>query len=256
MVNGIGRTLGRLARLTGFAVGVSCASGPPGAMPPAASASSDEAMQAARRERMVAEQIVARGVRNPRVLAAMRAIARHRFVPADLVDAACDDSPLPIGEGQTISQPYIVAYMSEQLEVAPHHRVLEIGTGSGYQAAVLARLAAQVFSVEIDAGLAAAAAERFARLGIANVRTRVGDGFYGWPEEAPFDAIVVTAATPRLPELLLEQLGAGGRIVAPVGGDGMQTLVVGRMTDAGLVERATLPVVFVPMTGAVRAGGR
>lgn len=196
------------------------------------------------------------GIRDERVLAAIAAVPRHEFVPAAERHLAWANRALPIGGAQTISQPYVVAAMTEVLDLAPTDRVLEIGTGSGYQAAVLARLAAQVFSVEIDAGLAAAAAERFARLGIANVRTRVGDGFYGWPEEAPFDAIVVTAATPRLPELLVEQLGAGGRIVAPVGGDGMQTLVVGRMTDAGLVERATLPVVFVPMTGAVRAGGR
>jgi len=246
MVNGIGRTLGRLARLTGFAVGVSCASGPPGAMPPAASASSDEAMQAARRERMVAEQIVARGVRNPRVLAAMRAIARHRFVPADLVDAACDDSPLPIGEGQTISQPYIVAYMSEQLEVAPHHRVLEIGTGSGYQAAVLASLAREVYSVEIVPELAERARATLAALGVGNVHVLTGDGYRGWPEHAPFDRVMVTAAPPELPGALVDQLAVGGRLIAPVGEQDQWIRILVKLPDR-IVEERTIPVRFVPM---------
>ncbi len=246
MANGFGRTLGHLARLTGFAVGVSCASGPPGAVPAATNGGFDEATLAARRERMVDEQIVARGVRDRRVLAAMRTVARHRFVPAGLVESAYEDSPLPIGHGQTISQPYIVAYMSEVLEVAPHHRVLEIGTGSGYQAAVLAALARDVYSVELVPELAERARTTLAALGVGNVRVLTGDGYRGWPEHAPFDRVMVTAAPPEMPPALVEQLAPGGILVAPVGEADQWIRIVRKLPDR-IVEERTIPVRFVPL---------
>jgi protein-L-isoaspartate(D-aspartate) O-methyltransferase len=246
MANGFGRTLGQLARLTGFAVGVSCAAGPPGPPFAAGNGGADEATLAARRERMVEEQIVARGVRDPRVLAALRAIPRHRFVPASMAGAAYDDSPLPIGFGQTISQPYIVAYMSEALAIEPHHRVLEIGTGSGYQAAVLARLAREVYSVEIVAELAAQARATLEAMRIDNVRVLTGDGYQGWAEHAPFDRVMVTAAPPDMPKALVDQLAVGGRLIAPVGEDDQWIRVVTKLPDR-IVEEKTIPVRFVPM---------
>jgi protein-L-isoaspartate(D-aspartate) O-methyltransferase len=246
MANGFGRTLGHLARLTGFAVGVSCAAGPPGTMPAATNGGIDEATQAARRERMVAEQIVARGVRDPRVLDALRALPRHRFVPSHLADVAYEDSPLPIGFGQTISQPYIVAYMSEELRIEPQHRVLEIGTGSGYQAAVLASLAREVYSVEIVPELADRARTTLAALGITNVKVLTGDGYKGWPEHAPFDRVMATAAPAEMPPALVEQLAVGGRLIAPVGEDEQWIRVLWKLPDR-VVEERTIPVRFVPM---------
>jgi protein-L-isoaspartate(D-aspartate) O-methyltransferase len=195
---------------------------------------------------MVEEQIVARGVRDPRVLAAMRAVPRHRFVPAGMIGAAYDDSPLPIGFGQTISQPYIVAYMSEALAIEPHHRVLEIGTGSGYQAAVLARLAREVYSVEIVAELAAQARATLEAMRIGNVRVLTGDGYQGWAEHAPFDRVMVTAAPPEMPKALVDQLAVGGRLIAPVGEDDQWIRVVTRLPDR-IAEEKTIPVRFVPM---------
>lgn len=200
---------------------------------------------------MVAHQIEMRGVADPRVLKAMREVPRHEFVPAPLRKAAHADGPLPIGSGQTISQPYIVAFMTEALELKPGDKVLEIGTGSGYQAAVLARIAPKVFSVEIVCGLERQARARLDRLGFGSVKTRCADGYNGWPEEAPFDAIILTAAPERLPQPLLDQLAEGGRLVAPVGGY-FQQLVRVRRKGKALSEEPLIPVTFVPMTGKAR----
>jgi protein-L-isoaspartate(D-aspartate) O-methyltransferase len=203
------------------------------------------------REEMVAAQIEARGVRDPRTLAAMRKIPRHLFVPPDLAGEAYADRPLPIGQGQTISQPYIVAFMTEALGLRGGETVLEVGTGSGYQAAVLAEIAARVYTIEIVAPLAEEARERLARLGYRNVEVRAGDGYQGWPEKAPFDAVIVTAAAPRVPQPLKQQLKDGGRLVIPVGEEYQELMVVTRRGTA-YAERRVLPVRFVPMTGKVR----
>ena len=209
---------------------------------------------AAERRKMVDTQIAARDVRDARVLAAMRAVPRHEFVPAELRARAYEDSPLPIGHGQTISQPYIVAFMTEQLAPQPGQRVLEIGTGSGYQAAVLSKLVAEVFTIEIVEPLATRAAADLARLGCKNVRVRAGDGYQGWPDAAPFDAIIVTCAPDHVPEPLVRQLREGGRMVIPVGEDGVQELCVLEKRDGKIERRAVLPVRFVPMTGEALTG--
>lgn len=198
------------------------------------------------REHMVRTQIEARGVRDPRVLEAMRRVPRHRFVPEALEAAAYRDGPLSIGAGQTISQPYIVAFMSEAAEVGPDDRVLEIGTGSGYQAAVLAELAGEVYSVEVVKSLHARAEAVLESLGYRNVSLRLGDGYAGWPEAAPFDAIVVTAAPEVVPKALVDQLARGGRMVIPVG-RGDQQLRVLRKLPGGLREETAMAVRFVPM---------
>ena len=201
------------------------------------------------RERLVREEIEARGVRDPRVLAAMRKVPRHLFVEPAQQAHAYDDSPLHIGFGQTISEPYLVAFMTEALELKPTDRVLEIGTGSGFQAAVLAELVHDVYTIEIVEPLAKAADERLKRLGYSNVHVRAGDGYRGWPEAAPFDAIILTAAPPdRVPPPLIDELKEGGRLVAPVGGS-EQDLTLLRRTAHGVTERVLLPVRFVPMTG-------
>jgi len=204
------------------------------------------------RARMVREQIEARGVVDPRVLEAMRRVPRHELVPADVRAHAYADGPLPIGYGQTISQPYIVAYMTEQLRLEPQDRVLEIGTGSGYQAAVLSELCAEVYTIEIVEQLAERAVRDLERLGYRNVTVRQGDGYRGWPEHAPFDAIILTAAPPRIPEPLLEQLAIGGRMIAPVG-EHYQELVLITRDTSGFRHQRLLPVRFVPMTGEVEA---
>jgi len=183
---------------------------------------------------MVESQIRQRGVTSSRVLAAMTKVPRHRFVPPHLWDQAYNDYPLPIGENQTISQPYIVALMTEALDLRSTDKVLELGTGSGYQAAILAELAAQVFSIDRVPSLARKAEETLKALGYSNVRIRVGDGTLGWPEEAPFDAIMVTAGSPQIPPPLLEQLAPGGRLVIPVGDQFSQTLTRVRRTAEGL----------------------
>lgn len=198
------------------------------------------------REQMVRTQIEARGVRDPRVLDAMRRVPRERFVPAAVARDAYADSPLPIGQRQTISQPYIVAFMSEAARVEPEHVVLEIGTGSGYQAAVLGELAKHVYTIEVIADLAAGATAVLQDLGYDNVTVRHGDGYLGWPEHAPFDAIVVTAAPPEVPEALRQQLQVGGRMVVPVGTDWQELMIIER-TAEGFDERSVLPVRFVPM---------
>lgn len=202
---------------------------------------------AGERSRMVSEQIQARGVRSAAVLDAMRRVPRHRFVPAPLEAEAYDDRPLPIGSGQTISQPYIVAYMTEALELSPGHKVLEIGTGSGYQAAVLSALVRDVYTIEIVEELASRAAQTLREIGCTNVHVRHGDGYAGWPEEAPFDAIMVTAAPDHVPEPLVRQLAPGGRMIIPVG-RGEQELRLIRKTPNGVVERTTIAVRFVPLT--------
>lgn len=202
----------------------------------------------AARHRMVDRQLVDRGVEDPRVLAAMRTVPRHLLVPAALISHAYDDAPLPLPAGQTISQPYVVAVMTERAEVTRGARVLEIGTGSGYQTAVLCALGARVWSIEIVEPLARMAAANLARLG-CHASLRIGDGSAGWPEAAPFDAIVVTAAPATIPPALVEQLAPGGRLVIPVGVADQELLVV-RRTPGGLSEERVFPVRFVPMTGA------
>jgi protein-L-isoaspartate(D-aspartate) O-methyltransferase len=204
-----------------------------------------------RRARMVETQIVARGVRDPRVLDAMRKVPRHRFVDPSQRSQAYEDHPLPIPGNQTISQPYIVALMSELLDLKPGSRVLEIGTGSGYQSAVLGELAKEVYTIEIVPELARLAAERLRELGYSNVTVREGDGYRGWPEHAPFDAIIVTAAPERIPEPLIDQLAAGGVMVIPVGGFFQELKVFRKGADGNVTEKDILPVRFVPMTGEV-----
>jgi protein-L-isoaspartate(D-aspartate) O-methyltransferase len=199
----------------------------------------------ARADRMVREQIEARGVRDPRVLAALRAVPRQLYVPEAWRDRAYEDGPLPIGAGQTISQPYIVAVMTEQIRPEPGDRVLEIGTGSGYQAAVLARLVARVYSIEIVPELAERARAALAAQGVANVEVVTGDGYRGLPEHAPFDGIVVTAAPPEVPQPLLDQLAPGGRLVVPVGGRDQELRVLER-TASGIRSETLFPVRFVP----------
>jgi protein-L-isoaspartate(D-aspartate) O-methyltransferase len=188
----------------------------------------------AARGRMVDTQLALRGISDPRVLAAMRRVPRHRFVPESLWDQAYNDYPLPIGEEQTISQPYIVALMTEALELKGPERVLEVGTGSGYQAAILAELVARVFTIDRLPNLAEQAQKIFQVLGYKNIQLRVGDGTLGWPEESPFDAILVTAGAPQVPRPLVEQLAADGRLVIPVGDRFSQTLTLVRKTASGL----------------------
>jgi protein-L-isoaspartate(D-aspartate) O-methyltransferase len=200
------------------------------------------------RVRMVESQIARRGVADSSVLAAMRDVPRHQFVPERYRDAAYADEPLPIGEGQTISQPYIVAYMTEALELQSHDRVLEIGTGSGYQAAVLAEIVDSVYTIEIVPPLAERAESTLTALGYTNIFVRCGDGYRGWPEHAPFDAIIVTAAPDHVPQPLIDQLAPGGRLIIPVG-EFHQELLVVRRTEQGVITDTTLAVRFVPMTG-------
>jgi protein-L-isoaspartate(D-aspartate) O-methyltransferase len=198
---------------------------------------------------MVERQIRQRGVTNTRVLTAMETIPRDRFVPPDVRSQAYDDIPLAIGFNQTISQPYIVAYMTDVLDVHDSHRVLEIGTGSAYQTAILATLAREVWTIEIVPALAAAATDRLRALGLANVHVKLGDGHGGWPEQAPFDRIMVTAAPNEIPEPLIEQLAVGGRLVIPVGSQGgPQWMTVVEKSSDGLVQNRTIPVQFVPLT--------
>jgi len=206
---------------------------------------------AAARKGMVRDQLSGpgRAITNARVLTVMRKVPRHEFVPEPYRSRAYEDGALPIGYGQTISQPYVVAFMTEQLDPKPADRVLEIGTGSGYQAAVLAELVADVYSIEIVEPLAQRAATDLKRLGYTNVTVRAGDGYKGWPEAAPFDAVIVTCAPESVPQPLVEQLKNGGRMIIPVGPAGNQELVVLRKQGNRLEKRATLPVRFVPMTG-------
>jgi len=204
-----------------------------------------------RRRRMVRRQIRDRGVRDSRVLAALEQIPRHLFVPEPVQGNAYDDEPLPIGEGQTISQPYIVGFMTDSLELRGGERVLEIGTGSGYQTAVLAEIAREVDTIELIEALAVRARTLLGRLGYKNIRFKVGDGHLGWEKRAPYDAILVTAAPPRVPEALKRQLKVKGRLVIPVGDESQHLIVITRRGDA-FEKRRVLAVRFVPMTGRVR----
>jgi len=210
-----------------------------------------EADLAAAREQMVEQQLSAPGrdIKNPRVLKAMATVPRHEFMPESLLKSAYADSAFTIGYGQTISQPFIVAFMTEQLDPKPTDRVLEIGTGSGYQAAVLSMLAGEVYTIEIVEPLAKQAAAVLKRLGYNNVKVLAGDGYKGWPEHAPFDAIIVTCAPDQVPQPLVDQLKDGGRMIIPVGPAGNQQLYLLRKNGQKIEKQAVLPVSFVPMTG-------
>ena len=205
------------------------------------------------RDRMVDTQIVPGGVTDRAVVAAMRRVPRHRFMPESESEDAYGDFPISIGHEQTISQPFIVAYMTQALQLKPDEKVLEIGTGSGYQAAILAELVSKVFTIEIVEPLAARAKEVLAELGYRNVIVRTGDGYQGWPEESPFDAIILTAAPKQVPSPLLEQLAVGGRLIVPVGAYPQRLLLI-RRTEEGYQETELLPVAFVPMTGRALQG--
>lgn len=203
---------------------------------------------------MVEKQLKSRGISDPRVLEAMEEVDRSLFVPSDKAEMAYEDGPLPIGKNQTISQPYMVALMAEALELNSEQKVLEVGTGCGYNAAVLSRLVARVFSVEIVQSLAQLALEKL-RTNYKNVEIRHGDGYAGWPEESPFDAIVLTAAPPQIPKPLKEQLKIGGSLVAPVGRLDQKLVVLKRNSEEEFQEKTLLPVRFVPMTGRADKGG-
>jgi protein-L-isoaspartate(D-aspartate) O-methyltransferase len=233
-----------------LAPALGCAS-EPGAQSPAVVAQNNATASdsfALAREAMVDDQIRARGIRAPAVLTAMRKVPRHRFVPAEVTHMAYNDHAVPIGSGQTISQPYIVAYMTEAAEISPSDKVLEIGTGSGYQAAILGEVAREVYTIEIIPELADGARKTLAELGYTNVRAKTGNGYLGWPESAPFDAILVTAAPDEVPQALVDQLAPGGKMVIPVG-EIVQNMMIIEKTRNGVVERRTIPVRFVPMTG-------
>jgi protein-L-isoaspartate(D-aspartate) O-methyltransferase len=204
---------------------------------------------AAQRDRMVKEQIVLRGVLSERVLSALRKVPREEFVPAEYRAESYSDRPLPIGYDQTISQPFIVAFMTEELRPQQTDRVLEIGTGSGYQAAILAELVAEVYSIEIIEPLAKTAEATLKRLDYKNVHVKAGDGYKGWPEHAPFDAIIVTCAPEHVPQPLLDQLKEGGRMIIPVGAKFAQELYLFEKKNGRLQQSAVLPVRFVPMVG-------
>jgi protein-L-isoaspartate(D-aspartate) O-methyltransferase len=202
----------------------------------------------AMRKQMVESQIKSRGVKDARVLSAMLKVERHLFVPKEFQNSAYSDQPIPIGEGQTISQPYIVALMTELLELKGGERVLEVGTGSGYQAAILAELAGEVYTIEIIEKLASSAQKVLLELGYQNIRVKAGDGYLGWPEAAPFDAILITCAPDHIPKPLLDQLKEGGRMVVPVGTYSQELKKI--VKRSGKVETTDIiPVIFVPMTG-------
>jgi len=200
------------------------------------------------RERMVADQLRARDIKDERVLRAMLKVPRHDFVPPGIIGSAYDDTALPLALGQTISQPYIVAYMTQVLQLKGSERVLEIGTGSGYQAAVLAEIVPEVYTIEILDELTERAQSILGSLGYRNIRFRTGDGYQGWPESAPFDCIIVTAAPDHVPQPLIDQLKPGGRMIIPVGRF-EQDLVLVEKGESGVTRRSTIPVRFVPMTG-------
>ena len=223
---------------------IACAAGAGNGSSPS---TQDEALLTERRRQMVEAQIRARGIKDTRVLAAMEQVRRHRFVRESDIDYAYADSPVGIGLGQTISQPYIVAFMTEALSVQPTDKVLEIGTGSGYQAAVLGELSREVYTIEILPELAERSSRLLKELGYANVHVRAGDGYAGWPEHAPFDSIIVTAAPDHVPQPLVDQLKMGGRLVVPVGRGDQDLLILTRTAD-GLREDGRLPVRFVPLT--------
>ena len=230
-------SLAFLLLLATMSWGMACMAAPP----------REDRIAEARRE--MVEDIRARGVKDSAVLAAVGSVPRHLFIPEGERSNAYEDRPLPIGYGQTISQPYIVALMTSLLGLRPESRVLEVGTGSGYQAAVLSRLADQVYSVEIVKPLGERARRTLTELGYRNVRVRIGDGYKGWPDAAPFDAIIVTAAPPSIPDPLLKQLKTGGKLVIPVGRTYQDLIVMTKRRDGGFDRTNVLPVRFVPMTG-------
>lgn len=219
-------------------------------------AAQDEHDMDEQRERMVDRQIERRGIENPRVLQALRDVKRHLFVPPDEVSEAYEDHPLPIGHGQTISQPYIVALMTESIDPRASDRVLEIGTGSGYQAAVLSKLVKSVHSIEIVEVLGREAQKRLKDLGYDNVTVRIGDGYQGWPEQAPFDAIVVTAAPPEVPQALIDQLAEGGRMVVPVGTAFQELMLIEKKKGGEVTKRVITAVRFVPMVKGKETDGK
>ena len=234
--------LGAAALLAGFGCGRA----------PAPSGGAEKAA----REKMVRTQIMARGIGDPRLLAALRAVPRHLFVdPAHRAEAYAD-RPVPIGEGQTMTQPYVAALMTELLDIQPSDRILEIGTGSGYESAVLSRLAAEVYSIEILPDISRRAQDRLRPLGCANVHFRIGDGYRGWPEAAPFDGIIVTAAPRRIPPALLEQLAPNGRMVIPVGDFFQELRVYAKDAKGNVTENSVIPVRFVPMAGEAERPAR
>jgi protein-L-isoaspartate(D-aspartate) O-methyltransferase len=202
-----------------------------------------------KRRKMVESQIKSRGITDSLVLQALLKVERHLFVPTDFQSRAYDDRPLPIGHEQTISQPYIVAFMTGQLQLLGGEKVLEIGTGSGYQAAILAEIAGQVFSIEIVAELARESQQRLEQLGYPNIFVRAGDGYQGWPEAAPFDAIIVTAAPDHIPQPLIDQLKIGGRLIIPVGELNQELVFITKISADKIKQQRVLPVRFVPMTG-------
>jgi protein-L-isoaspartate(D-aspartate) O-methyltransferase len=207
------------------------------------------------REAMVRNQLIAGGITHPEVLKAMSEVPRHEFVPAALRPFAYVNGPLPIGHGQTISQPFIVAYMTQALELTNQDRVLEVGTGSGYQAAILGKLCKEVYTIEIVPELADSSQQLLSRLGFENVHVKAGDGYQGWPEKAPFDAIIVTCAPDHVPEPLVNQLKAGGRLIIPLGEEGtIQQLVLLRKVGDKVIREKKLDVRFVPMTGKATNG--
>ena len=243
-----------------FRAGLLClllVSPPPAGPAHSFAAQISEADFARSRDEMIERDLRSRGIKSARVLEAMRLVPRHRFVPEEQRGAAYQDRPLPIGDGQTISQPYVVALMSELLDLKGGEKVLEIGAGSGYQAAVLSRLAEEIYTIEIIPSLAVRAQETLTRLGYGNISVKTGDGFFGWEEKSPFDAILITAAAEKIPEPLWRQLREGGRLVMPLGEPrGNQQLVrVRKVGGRQQIENVTA-VVFVPMTGAVERQGR
>jgi protein-L-isoaspartate(D-aspartate) O-methyltransferase len=216
---------------------------------PAKAESSKDDPTAAARNHMVRRHLIERGLKNPRVLEAFRTVPRHRFLPPETQRQAYDDESIPIGEGQTITPPYDVAFMTEILEPKPTDRIYEVGTGSGYQSAILSRLVKDVYSVEIHAPLSQRATQVHKDLGYTNIHTRVGDGYVGWPEAAPFDAIIVTCAPTKVPQPLFDQLKEGGRMVIPIGSRFNQVVHLIVKKDGKRVDRALKPTLFVPMTG-------
>jgi protein-L-isoaspartate(D-aspartate) O-methyltransferase len=201
-----------------------------------------------RMETMIANQITSRGIKDTQIIEAMRKVPRHLFVPENRRESAYDDRPLPIGEGQTISQPYIVAFMTEALDLSQDNKVLEIGTGSGYQAAILAGIVREVCTIEIIPGLGEAARERLEEMGYKNISVKIGDGYKGWPEKAPFHGVIVTCAPEKIPKLLIDQLTDSGRMVIPVGEErGIQKLVLLRKDKGMVIKKGVMDVLFVPM---------
>lgn len=222
-----------------------CQAQPP---PPAVSSGGASLYQRERRT-MIERQLRGRDITDPKVLAAMNDVPREEFVPEELRPMAHADRPLPIGLGQTISQPYIVALMTQLARLPEHGKALDVGTGSGYQAAVLAKVCKEVYSIEILEPLADSARQRFERLGYTNITVRHGDGYQGWPEQAPFDAIIVAAAPGHVPQPLIDQLAPGGRLIIPVGDTSQELILIEKAADGAVRRRAIAPVAFVPMTG-------